>query len=190
MTTYCGYIALVGQPNVGKSTLINTFRGLARKAKTEDNSKNLAATDVVQCTDAVKEFEFNSEYNKVHLCDLPGAGTPEFKKDKSYLEKVKFFSYDIYLLISSEGFSETDDWLLNEIVKTKKPFAFIYSKIDSIIDGHIQSFDDLDDMSEDDIQLEKTIKMDLIRSECSKRIEKLLGPYSYKLFLMNIVLMA
>lgn len=138
-----------GQLLLGKSTLINTLRSLAKKISNNDpaNEKEIELTDVVQCTRVVKGFVFNNNKN-ILLCDLPGVGTPECKQD-NYLKLVDFSSYDYFVLLTNDGFFETDNWLLNQIINSKKPFAFVYSKIDATIEGHLLQFDDYQELDED-----------------------------------------
>lgn len=179
-------IAFIGKAKVGKSTLINTLRGLAKKISNNDqaNDKEIALTDVVQCTRVVKGFVFNGN-KKILLCDLPGVGTPECKQD-NYLKLVDFSSYDYFVLLTNDGFFETDNWLLNQIIISKKPFAFVYSKIDATIEGHLMQFDDYQDLDREEINFQRTLKMDLIRTTCKNNIENLIGnEKSYNLFLIS-----
>ena len=177
-------IAFIGKSKTGKSTLINTLRGKAKTLKGQNNT-DLAETDVIQCTEIVTAYRFQNNQN-IFLCDVPGVGTPKFRKSEDYLKLINFKSYDLFVLITAEGFSEEDEWLIKNIKATEKPFCFVYTKLDSTINNHLISLADYDDLDEDERQTERTIKMDLISNECQVQIKKLLGnEATFKLFLIS-----
>ena len=171
-------IGFIGKSKVGKSTLINTLRGLSKSTKDEDNSGDLAKTDVVQCTRIVKGYKYSAD-SKILLCDVPGVGTPEYSKSEEYLKKIEFDSYDFIVLLASDGFFECDAFILQNIYKSKKKFAFVYSKLDSIIRGELESLSDYDDLSEDDKSFQQTKIIDRLRSDCIENINKYVDGQDY-----------
>ena len=177
-------IGFIGKSKVGKSTLINTLRGLSKSTKDEDNSGDLAKTDVVQCTRIVKGYKYSAD-SKILLCDVPGVGTPEYSKSEEYLKKIEFDSYDFIVLLASDGFFECDAFILQNIYKSKKKFAFVYSKLDSIIRGELESLSDYDDLSEDDKSFQQTKIIDRLRSDCIENINKYVDGQDYKLFFLS-----
>ena len=177
-------IGFIGKSKVGKSTLINTLRGLSKSTKEDENSSELAKVDVVQCTKIVKGYKYNND-GKILLCDVPGVGTPEYSKNDEYLKKIEFNSYDFIVLLASDGFFESDAFILQNIFKAKKKFAFVYSKLDSIIRGELESLSDYDDLSEDEKSFQQMKIIDRLRSDCIENINKYVDDQEYKLFFIS-----
>ena len=97
-------IAIIGRSGTGKSTLINTLRGLAPEDK---NNPDYCKVGNTQCTmEVAGPFEFPSNRN-IKLYDLPGSGTREFPLEQ-YSEKVRMDNYDAFLLISKDRFYKED----------------------------------------------------------------------------------
>uniref|UniRef100_W5K779 IRG-type G domain-containing protein n=1 Tax=Astyanax mexicanus TaxID=7994 RepID=W5K779_ASTMX len=118
-------IAVTGESGSGKSTIINAFRGLG------DEDEGSAPTDVVETTMKPTAYPY-TKYPNVKLWDLPGIGTPNFKAEE-YLKQVEFQRYDFFIIIASDRFRECHAHLAAEIVKLKKRFYFVRSKIDANI---------------------------------------------------------
>ena len=171
-------VAFIGKPKTGKSTLINTLRGKGKNFK-GDNQKDLAETDVIECTKIVNSYEFDANKN-ILLCDVPGVGTPDFRKNEEYLN-----SYDYYVLIITEYFSEEDEWLLNQIKATKKPFTFVYTKLDSVIDNDLKSCEDFNDLNEIEKESQVNKIQNMIREECTRKIKGIMRKEPFKLFLIS-----
>ncbi|RNA07435.1 interferon-inducible GTPase 5-like [Brachionus plicatilis] len=176
-------IAFLGKSRVGKSTLINTIRGLAPK-RNSNEEQDLAKVDVIQCTAAVKGYKFKDD-EKILLCDVPGLGTPEYRQNTDYLKKIDFHSYDYFVLLTNETFFECDEWLLKNIVQTGKPFAFVYTKIDSVLLSHIESFSDFQDWSKEDKDTEEAKKISVIRKDCEDSIKKIIQNKPFKLYMLS-----
>ncbi|XP_050988457.1 immunity-related GTPase family, e4 isoform X1 [Labeo rohita] len=118
-------IAVTGETGAGKSAFINAFRGL------DDDDDNSAPTGITETTTEATMYTHPTKPN-VRLWDLPGIGTPNFKANK-FLKQVKFETYDLFLIISSERFKENDVFLAKEIQKEQKKFYFVRTKIDNDI---------------------------------------------------------
>uniref|UniRef100_A0A672QYU3 Immunity-related GTPase family, e4 n=1 Tax=Sinocyclocheilus grahami TaxID=75366 RepID=A0A672QYU3_SINGR len=116
-------IAVTGKTGSGKSSFINALRGL------NDEDDGAASTGVTETTMEPTMYEHPSN---VRLWDLPGTGMPNFKANK-FLKKVKFETYDLFIIISSERFKENDVFLAKEIQKKQKRFYFGRTKIDNDI---------------------------------------------------------
>ena len=97
-------IAIIGRSGTGKSTLINTLRGLGPEDK---NNPDYCKVGNTQCTmEVAGPFEFPSNRN-IKLYDLPGSGTKEFPLEQ-YPDKVDMDKYDAFVLISTERFLKED----------------------------------------------------------------------------------
>ncbi|XP_060608675.1 interferon-inducible GTPase 1-like [Ruditapes philippinarum] len=125
-------IAVTGNSGVGKSSFINSYRGL------KANSEGAAAVGVNETTEEPTKY-MHPNNNSVALWDLPGMGTQKFPK-KTYLEKVKFQTYDFFIIITATRFTENDIWLANEVKKIKKKFFFIRTKMNTDVENDTHDY--------------------------------------------------
>ena len=118
-------IAVTGRPGVGKSTFINAIRG-----DVQPYSGVYAPVGHRETTDKAAPYPHPDNQNLV-FWDLPGAGTDNFPR-KTYItdKRVNFRSYDIYIIIASDRFTEDETWLAGEIQKLGKTFLFVRTKVD------------------------------------------------------------
>ncbi len=148
-------IAVTGNAGVGKSTFINTMRGL------EPRDKGAAKVDVTQATTEVTEYA-HPDHDNFKLSDLPGVGTPDFPRE-GYLEKVGFEKFDFFLIFCSSRFTENDLWLAKEVSKEKKQFYFIRTKVDFDVGN--------DKEDHPDTHNEKTL-LSKLASDCRTKLEE------------------
>ena len=121
-------VAVIGRSGVGKSTFINAIRG-----NVPPDSAVYAPVGHKETTEKAAPYPHPDNKNLV-FWDLPGAGTKLFPRKKYLSDKrVNFRSYDIYIILSSERFTEDDTWLAEEIHKLHKTFLFVRTKVDSEI---------------------------------------------------------
>lgn len=128
MTHYCGYIALIGRPNVGKSTLLNRILHqklsiTSRKAQTTRHS--------------ILGIQTLGDYQFVFV-DTPGIhqGSKKVmnrmmnKTAKSVLRDVDV----IVFILDRTNFTEEDEYILRLIQGTKAPCILVLNKVDKITD--------------------------------------------------------
>ncbi|XP_052474399.1 interferon-inducible GTPase 5-like [Carassius gibelio] len=129
-------IAITGMTGAGKSSFVNALRGLP------NDDKNAAPTGTTETTMKPNMYPHPSMPN-VKIWDLPGIGSPKFRA-KRYLKEVNFHTYDFFLIVTSERFKENDIELARAIMKSKKLFYFIRTKIDNDIraESHKRNFDE------------------------------------------------
>ena len=117
-----GFVSIIGNPNVGKSTFLNSWVG-------EDAS---IVTPKSQTTRHRIRFIINSEDYQIVLSDTPGLIEPKYQLQNSMMKFLKdtLIDSDILLLMTTVGdkIKENDDFI-NKIKNIKKIFLLI-NKID------------------------------------------------------------
>ncbi len=118
-----GFVAIIGRPNVGKSTLLNVLVG----------RKISIITPKPQTTRTNIQGIFNSEEAQIVFVDTPGIHKPHFRLGE-YMNKVAFSStqdVDATLLVvdSSVPFGEGDQFLVDRI-SPKGKLIIVFNKID------------------------------------------------------------
>jgi GTP-binding protein Era len=129
MNTFCGFIAIIGKPNVGKSKLINHIVGKKisiTSDRTQTTRYAITGIRTIQDNTAAYQFVF---------VDTPGLEKKITNKYSSVLNKSVLKTLEdvdiILWVIEAHKFTTEDENVLN-IVKniTKKPVFLIVNKID------------------------------------------------------------
>lgn len=126
-----GFVSLVGRPNVGKSTLINSLIG-----------KKIAITsNKPQTTRNVIQGIYNEEDTQIIFVDTPGVHKPNHKLG-NYLNKQAYYSINdvdviLFLIDITEEFGRGDTFVLEKIKETKKPIILVLNKIDKVSNEEI-----------------------------------------------------
>ena len=121
-----GFVSLVGRPNVGKSTLLNSIIG-----------KKVAITsNKPQTTRNIIEGIYNDKDTQIVFVDTPGIHKPKYKLGK-YLNKQAYYSIndvDIVVLLvdGSEELGKGDLYIIEKLKEINKPFILVINKIDKI----------------------------------------------------------
>jgi GTP-binding protein Era len=141
-----GFVTLIGRPNVGKSTLINSIIG---KKVAITSSKPQTTRNIIQGI-------YNDEESQIVFVDTPGIHKPSHKLGKT-LNKQAYYSIgdvDIILLLvdGSEELGKGDKYIIESLKEEKKPVILIINKIDKMtkeeILKKINEYKDLYDFKE------------------------------------------
>lgn len=130
MTEYkSGFAAVVGRPNVGKSTLMNKVLG----------QKIAIATDKAQTTRKRIKGIFTNEDGQIVFIDTPGIHKPLDKLGEFLLDEAKFSIPDadviLFIVDGSEPAGAGDKWIVNNILAgTGTPVIIVMNKVDKIKD--------------------------------------------------------
>ena len=118
-----GFVSIIGNPNVGKSTFLNSWVG-------EDAS---IVTPKSQTTRHRIRFIINSEDYQIVISDTPGLIEPKYQLQNSMMKFLKdtLIDSDILLLMTTVGdkIKENDDFI-NKIKNIKKKIFLLINKID------------------------------------------------------------
>jgi GTPase len=124
--TRCGFIAIIGAPNVGKSTLVNTLVG----AKVSIVSRKVQTTRVPVRGIAVEGA------SQLVFIDTPGIFSPRRRLDRAMVEAAWGGAIDadiVALLIdASKGLDEDAERILGRLKDSRVPQVLILNKIDRV----------------------------------------------------------
>ncbi|WP_298625813.1 GTPase Era [uncultured Legionella sp.] len=126
MASYCGYIALVGRPNVGKSTLLNRIL----QQKLSITSKKPQTT-----RHSILGIRTENEYQYVYV-DTPGIHQGNKKAMNRMMNKTAISVLRdvdvIAFLVDGTHWGEEDEYVLDLIKQSKVPCFLIINKVDKI----------------------------------------------------------
>ncbi|XP_058051035.1 interferon-inducible GTPase 5-like [Ahaetulla prasina] len=120
-------IAVTGDAGVGKSSFVNAFRGV------NDDDEEAAEVGPGKETMELKAYPHPS-FPNIKIWDLPGIGTRKVKAAE-YLKNVQFESYDVFIMLISDRFTENNTMLAKEIQRMRKKVYYVCSRIDITIDN-------------------------------------------------------
>ncbi len=123
MTHKAGFVNIIGNPNVGKSTLMNAFVG----------ERLSIITSKAQTTRHRILGIVNGDDFQVVLSDTPGIIKPAYELQSSMMDFVKsaFEDADILIYMVEIGEKELkDDAFFNKIIHAKIPVLLLLNKID------------------------------------------------------------
>ena len=121
-----GFIGLVGRPNVGKSTLLNSIIG--RKVAITSNKPQTTRNNI-------QGIYTDGDYQMVFV-DTPGIHKPKHKLGK-VLNKQAFFSINdvdiiLFLVDITEKLGPGDKFIIEMFKNINKPVILILNKIDKL----------------------------------------------------------
>lgn len=121
-----GFIGLVGRPNVGKSTLLNSIIG--RKVAITSNKPQTTRNNI-------QGIHTDGDYQMVFV-DTPGIHKPKHKLGK-VLNKQAFFSINdvdiiLFLVDITEKLGPGDKFVIEMFKEINKPVILILNKIDKL----------------------------------------------------------
>lgn len=163
-----GFVSLIGRPNVGKSTLLNSIIG-----------KKVAITsDKPQTTRNIIQGIYNEDDTQIVFVDTPGIHKPNHKLG-TYLNKQVYYSIDdvdviLMLVDANMGLGAGDKFIIERLKNVTKPVILIINKIDKIskeeLLGKINEYKDLYNFSE-------IIPVSALKKDNVKTVIKVLKEY-------------
>ena len=140
-----GFVAIVGRPNVGKSTLLNNFLGLKMaivtpKAQTTRNKiQGIYTTDTEQIIfidtpgihkaknelgNVMNEFAYESFDGADLILMLVDGTSPLGEGDKFIIEQLSKFKVPVYLVFNKEDLVKNEETLKDNIQTYKEAYPF------------------------------------------------------------------
>src|SRR4051794_6835675 len=124
--TRCGFVALIGAPNVGKSTLVNALVG----------SKVTIVSRKVQTTRALIRGIVIDNHAQIILVDTPGIFLPKRRLDRAMVSTAWSGAHDAdlvcVLLDAREGIDEEAGAILTRLESVRHPKILVLNKIDLV----------------------------------------------------------
>lgn len=119
-----GFTAIIGRPNVGKSTLLNKILG----------QKIVIATDKAQTTRKRIKGIYTTDEGQIVFIDTPGVHKPLNKLGEFLLDEAKVAIPDadliLFLVDGSEPAGKGDKWIAQNILQTNIPVIIVMNKVD------------------------------------------------------------
>src|SRR6266853_357709 len=126
LPTRCAFVALIGAPNVGKSTLVNALVG----------SKVTIVSPKVQTTRTLVRGIAMEGRSQLVFIDTPGIFAPRRRLDRAMVTTAWSGAHDadiVALLIDAKkGVDEEADAILARLGEVKQPKVLVLNKVDLV----------------------------------------------------------
>ena len=124
----CGFVSLVGRPNVGKSSLLNSILGM----------KLAITSNVSGTTRNVIQGIYNDDDSQIIFVDTPGIHKAQNKlgslMNKKAYNNTEGVDVILFLIDISKGFGKGDQFILDRIKDKGIPIFLLLNKIDLVKD--------------------------------------------------------
>jgi GTP-binding protein Era len=124
--TACGFVALIGAPNVGKSTLVNALVG----------SKVTIVSRKVQTTRALIRGIVVENNAQIILVDTPGIFAPKRRLDRAMVSTAWSGAHDAdlvcVLLDACEGLDQEAEAIFAKLANVAHPKLLVLNKVDLV----------------------------------------------------------
>jgi GTPase len=125
-TFHSGFIAIVGRPNVGKSTFMNRVIG----------QKIAIMSDKPQTTRNKIQGVLTREDSQMIFIDTPGIHKPKHKLGDFMVKTAEHTLNEVdailFMINAEEGYGAGDQYIIERLQKVKQPVFLIINKIDKV----------------------------------------------------------
>ena len=141
-----GFVGLVGRPNVGKSTLLNSIVG--KKVAITSNKPQTTRNNI--------QGIYNDDDTQIIFVDTPGIHKPSHKLGEMLNKQAYYSATDVDVILSlvdaSMSLGKGDMFVLDKLKEKNKPVILVINKIDKITHDDIllkiNEYKDLYDFAE------------------------------------------
>ncbi len=121
-----GFVGLIGRPNVGKSTLVNSIVG----------KKVAITTSKPQTTRNIIQGIYNDEDTQIVFLDTPGIHKPNHKLGEM-LNRQAYYSMEdadvlLFVVDAKEPFGKGEQFILEKLKTVDKPVILVINKVDQM----------------------------------------------------------
>ena len=124
----CGFVSIVGRPNVGKSSLLNSILGM----------KLAITSNVSGTTRNVIQGIYNDDESQIIFVDTPGIHKAQNKlgslMNKKAYNNTEGVDVILFLVDISKGFGKGDQFVLDKIKNSDAKIILLLNKIDLVKD--------------------------------------------------------
>ncbi len=121
-----GFVSLIGRPNVGKSTLLNSILDF----------KVAITSDKAQTTRNIIQGIYNESDTQIIFLDTPGIHKPKSKLGKILNKESYSLTKDVDVILfvvdAKEGLGHGDKFIVESLKKSDSPVILVLNKIDSM----------------------------------------------------------
>jgi GTP-binding protein Era len=172
----CGFVALIGAPNVGKSTLVNALVG----------SKVTIVSKKVQTTRALIRGIVIDDNAQIILVDTPGIFLPKRRLDRAMVKTAWSGAHDAdvvcVLLDAKAGLDDEAQAILERVGQVDHPKILVINKIDLVLREKLLS---LTQRANERLKFDETFMVSAmsgdgvedLKHELAKRVPD--GPFHY-----------
>jgi GTP-binding protein Era len=126
-----GFVSLIGRPNVGKSTLLNTLI----------NQKIAITSNKPQTTRNIIQGIYNEDGYQIVFVDTPGIHKPLNKLGKVLNKEAQSLTKDVdvvlFIVDAKDGIGAGDKKIIESLKGTNSPVILVLNKIDKMNDNEI-----------------------------------------------------
>ncbi len=121
-----GFVGIIGRPNVGKSTLLNSIIG----------KKVAITTSKPQTTRNIIQGIYNEDDVQIVFVDTPGIHKPNDKLGQT-LNKQAYYSMEdtdiiLWIVDAKEPYGKGDEFVVEKLKNVNKPVILVLNKIDKL----------------------------------------------------------
>lgn len=126
-----GFVSLIGRPNVGKSTLLNSLI----------NAKIAITSNKAQTTRNIIQGVYNESDTQIVFVDTPGIHKPESKLgrilNKQSFSLIRDVDAVLFVVDASVSLGGGDKYIMESLKKSNAPVILVLNKIDKISDEQL-----------------------------------------------------
>ena len=123
---HSGFVALIGRPNVGKSTLLNYIVG----------QKVAIMSNVAQTTRNKIQGIYTTKNAQIVFIDTPGVHKPKTKlgdfMERATMSALAEVDAVLYVVAADEKRGPGDDFIINHLKDINQPIYLVVNKIDTV----------------------------------------------------------